>query len=123
MNYEEKLVGLDLRSVSLGRGATSLELDGKISGEYHRYNCSTNFEICFDKDRVFKDDIIDHPSTLRLWDCLEKPLIDISISEDGRVCSLKLGDGPTIYVWSQNEKHDNLFVVRRWQSEEWFTIG
>jgi hypothetical protein len=123
MDYAEKLVGLDLRSVSLGRGVTSLQLDGKINGEHHLYICSTGFEMCFDKESVFKDDIIDHPSTLKLWDCLEKSLIDISISDDGRVCSLKLEEGPTIYVWSESEDHDNLFVVRRWRSDEWFTIG
>lgn len=28
-----------------------------------------------------------------------------------------------IYVWSKEEDHDNLFIVKRWQSDEWFTIG
>lgn len=123
MSYEQKLVGLELISISLGRGATSFLFDGKNNGEHCRYDCSAMFEICFDEARVFKDDIIDHPSTLKLWDCLEKELQEISVSDDGLVCRLKLKDGPTIYVWSQHEKHDNLFVVRRWQSDEWFTIG
>ena len=123
MSYEEKLVGLDLVSISLGRGATSLMFYGKVGEEHCRYDCSTIFEICFDEARVFKDDIIDHPSTLKLWDCLEKTLEELSVTNDGRVCSLKLKSGPTIYVWSAKEDHDNLFVVKRWQSDEWFTIG
>lgn len=96
---------------------------GYIGEEHYRYDCSNGFEICFDKARIFKDDIIDHPSTLELWDCLEKTLEDISISDNGRVCLLKLKDGPMIYVWSKEEDHDNLFIVKRWQSDEWFTIG
>lgn len=123
MTYEHKLVGLDLMSVTLGRASTSFELSGKIGGEYHRYYCSTMFDICFDKNRVFEQDIIDHPSTLRLWDCLEQKLIDLNISEDGRVCSLVLEGGPTIYIWSKETEHDNLLIADRWQSEEWFTIG
>lgn len=123
MSYEQKLVGLHLESVSLSRGATGFNLGGKIDGAYHRYECSTPFEICFDEDRVFKDDIVDHPSTLRLWECLEKTLIELKVSEDGRICMLKFDGGPTAYVWSIECKHDNLFVVHRWQSDEWFTIG
>jgi hypothetical protein len=123
MNYAQKLVGLDLVSVSLSRGATSFTLAGKIDGEYCRYDCSTMFEICFDDARIFKDDIIDHASTLKLWDCLEKTLEELSVSTDGRVCSLKFKDGPTVHIWSADKDHDNLFVVKRWQSDEWFTIG
>jgi|GEM_PF-2159044 len=123
MSYEQKLVGLDLVSVSLARGATGFTLLGKVGGEHCRFDCSTMFEICFDEDRIFKDDIRDHPSTLKLWDCLDKTLEAVCLSDDGRVCSLKLEEGPTVYVWSEDEKHDNLFVVQRWRSDEWFTIG
>lgn len=123
MSYEQKLVGLELVSVSLGRGATSFTFAGSSDGEHCRYDCSTMFEICFDEARVFKDDIIDHPSSLKLWDCLEKELEEIFVRDDGRVCSLKLKGGPTVYIWSEEAKHDNLLVVERWQSDEWFTIG
>ncbi len=123
MTHEQKLVGLDLMSVTLTKGATSFEFSGKIDGEFHRYDCGTGFDICFDEVRIFKDDIVNHPSTLRIWECLENKLSKLVLSDDGRVCSLTFEEGPSIYIWSRERDHDNLIIARRWQSDEWFTIG
>ena len=123
MGYEQKLVGLDLMSVTLARGTSSFQLSGKIDGEYHRYDCSSSFEVCFEQERLFKDDIIDHPSTLKLWNCLERELVGLKLSEDGRVCTLALSGGLSIFLWSLELAHDNLMIAQRWQSDEWFKVG
>lgn len=123
MDNEHVLVGLELDRIALMRGGTSFSFGGKLDGEFVRYECATAFEVCFDENRIFKDDIVDHPSTINLWNCLERKLVGLHISDDGRICSLKLDGGPTIYISSRDEEHDNLLVVRRWQSDEWFTIG
>ena len=122
-DMEEKIKGLRLIAVVLAKGSTGFELEGMVDNEYLRYSLSTMFEVCFEKDHVFKRDIIGDKSTLSIWDCLDRVLEDVAVSPDGRVCSLRLENEKTIYVWSHELKHDNLIVVKRNESIEWFTIG
>ena len=118
-----KIIGLRLESVTLSRGSTTFELDGVKEGEHYRYHLGTMFEICFEKVDLFKRDIVDDESTARLWRCLEADLQDVTLSEDGRVCELKLNNKKSIFIWSEELNHDNLLVVRKYESDEWFTIG
>lgn len=120
---EENLIGLTLTTVWLGRGSTGFELMGQKEGTNYRYSLSSMFEICFSKADLFQRDIRDDPSTLNFWKVLEHDLSGIVMSEDGRVCELQFEDAPSIFVWSQDLDHDNLFVVMRDNSDEWFTIG
>lgn len=120
---EENLIGLTLIGVVLAKGSTGFELIGNKAGEHYRYSLSSMFEICFDRKDIFERDIRDDPSTLTFWRVLEHELSGISISEDGRVCELKFQDAPSIFVWAQELKHDNLIIAQRHDSDEWFTIA
>lgn len=119
----EKITGLRLESVTLSKGSKTFEFDGMRDGEHYRYHLGTMFEICFGKEDLFKRDIVDDESTVKLWGCLEAELKDVILSEDGRVCQLKLDNGKSIFIWSLEVDHDNLLVARRHEFDEWFTIG
>jgi len=81
------------------------------------------FEVCFSEADIFKSDIRDDKSTFQLWRYLETELTDIFLSDDQRVCELAFDNNQSIHIWSKDMDHDNLFVVRRFQSDEWWTIG
>lgn len=119
----QKISGLRLDSITISRGSTTFELDGMKNGEHYKYKLGTMFEVCFEKIDLFKRDIVDDESTINLWGCLEACLEDVSLSEDGRVCELKLDNNKSIFIWSEEADHDNLILVRRYESDEWFTIG
>lgn len=119
----ENLKELNLITVLISWGATAFEFEGKKGDDYHRYTLSTMFEICFDEHLVFKSDILQDESTVKIWNYFNKRLLDIVLSSDGRSCELKFEDELSIYVWSKEMDHDSLFIVNRYQSEEWFAIG
>ena len=119
----KNIIGLRLESVSISRSSITFEVEGMKDGEHYRYMLGTMFEICFDKSSLFKNDIVDDESTARFWGCLEACLQGVTLSKDGRVCELKLDNSKSIYIWSEDINHDNLIVVRRHESDEWFTVG
>lgn len=123
MNVTSRLLGLRFESVTLAKGSISFELDGMKNDQHHRYHLTTQFDVCFDANDVFKHDIVDDASTANVWSYLESDLIKILLSEDGRICELCFSNGKSIFVASLEFEHDNLFVVNRHGSDEWFTIG
>jgi len=123
MNPVEKIIGLRLESVTLSKGAFSMQFQGRKNGEPVAYNISTMYEICFHRDGLFSRDIIEDESTTELWGYLEQSLEACILVEEGRVCELVFSDASSIFVWSMEYDHDNLLVVKNLNSAEWFTIG
>jgi len=123
VNLIGKITGLRLERITLSRGSTTFEVDGMKDEEHCRYYLGTMFEVCFDSVDLFKRDIVDDESTVKLWSCLEAEIEEVILSEDGRVCELKLNNKKSIFIWSKEFDHDNLLVVRKYNSDEWFTIG
>ena len=93
---QEKLVGLTLTGVTLAKGTTGFEISGVRDGSSYRFSLSTMYQVCFSREDIFERDIINDPSSLKIWKILEHDVKAIQLSEDQRYCEIHFEDAPLV---------------------------
>ncbi len=117
MNYKN-LIGLRLESCRFSKCSYSFEFDGRVNGEYFNFDVGTSCYLSFTKER--KD--IGNDFSKHMWDILETNLENIILNEKDEEVIFEFEKGKKIFFWWESPLDDNLIIVRKKRSNQWFTI-
>ncbi len=113
----EKIHGLTLESFRLSKGSYSLEFSGKSNEESVIYHVGTAYNLSVNAKN--KSDALEKSSEV-IWPVLEQALIT-TIEVENQI-RLIFENGKELLIWQEENANDNLLIVRKEDSEEWFTV-
>ena len=113
----EKLDNLTLESLTISKGSYCLELSGKCNDEFVTYFAGTSYNLSVDNSA--NSDAREKASEV-VWPVLEELLISTKQSENQ--IRFIFENGKELLIWQEENAIDNLMIVTKKDSEEWFTI-
>ncbi len=113
----EEIHGFTLESFRLSKGSYSLEFSGKSNEEFVIYNVGTAYNLSVDEKN--ESDALEKSSE-DIWPVLEQVLIT-TIEVENQIRFL-FENGKELLIWQEENANDNLLIVRKEDSDEWFTV-
>ena len=118
MSGLEDLIGAHVDSIEFGVAHLQLRLrrDDAV------FSLGVNADVSFDPGRSNPTDFREAKAGTGLINLLEAELLEFVVLEPGRAALLRFSDGRDVKVWWPGDAIDNLFIVRRENSEEWWAV-
>lgn len=112
-----KLNQLRLQSFTISKSSYTLEFSGKIKDKPVTYFASTSYNLSTNKEN--KSDALEKSSEI-IWPVLEQTLLRTELEENQIHFIFK--NERILTFWQKENATDNLIIVRKKNSDEWFTV-
>ena len=119
MSDVSPLVGTRVDAVAFGLAHFQI----RVSRDDQEFSVSSSADISVEKLETDAVDFRHSKLAAGLIELVGAELIDIETDDASHVAVVKFDDEKAVRAWWPDKVHDNLFVVRRERSDEWWVIG
>lgn len=118
MHGLDALIGARIDAITFGVAHFQL----RLSTEQEAYSVSTSADVSCEPSKGDPFDFREDKACSGLVGLIGAELCSLAVDEPGRSASLHFDEGRQVRAWWPDKVYDNIFIVRREGSDEWWVV-